>query len=82
MSVNPSKQFLEDLLPYLERLDARIGAVVQLLKEKGMTTDEEFAARVNRADLGSEVRDRGLRVRMEHLFSVAATDNSKGESDQ
>lgn len=60
MNGNPSEQFFEELLPYLEQLDARIGAVVQLLKEKGMITDEEFAARVKRADMGSEVRDRGL----------------------
>lgn len=77
MNGNPSEQFFEELLPYLEQLDARIGAVVQLLKEKGMITDEEFAARVKRADMGSEVRDRGLRVRMEHLFSLAGASNKR-----
>lgn len=72
MNSNPTEQFLEDLLPYLERLDAQIGAVVQVLKEKGMTTDEEFTAKVEQANVASEVRDRGLRVRIEHLFSLAA----------
>lgn len=76
MNTNPAEQFFEDLLPYLERLDAQIGAVVQILKEKGITTDQEFAAKVKNADRGSEVRDRGLRVRMEHLFSLA-NDRSK-----
>lgn len=75
MSGNPSEQFFEDLLPYLERLDAQIGAIVQVLKEKGITTDEEFIAKVKRADVASEVRDRALRVRMERLFLLAAKRN-------
>jgi hypothetical protein len=77
MNGNPARQFFEDLLPYLERLDAQIGAIIRILKEKGMTTDEEFAAKMKRADLASEVRDRGLRARMEHLFSVAGKGNKK-----
>lgn len=72
MNGNPAEQFFEEMLPYLEKLDARLGAVVQLLKDKHITTDQEFAKYVERADLASDVRDRGLRVRMERLFSLAA----------
>jgi hypothetical protein len=72
MNSNPAEQFFEELLPYLETLDAQIGALIQLLKDKGLTTGEEFAEYVEQADLASNVRDRGLRVRMEYLFSVAA----------
>jgi hypothetical protein len=68
---NPTEKFFEDLLPYLERLDAQVGAVIQVLKEKGLTTDDDFAKKVNSADVASEVRNRGLRVRMEYLFSTA-----------
>jgi hypothetical protein len=71
MNNNPAEQFFEEMLPYLERLDAQIGAVIQLLKDKGVTTDAEFARYVEKADLASDVRDRGLRVRMERLFSLA-----------
>ena len=62
----------EEVLPYLETLNAQIGAIVQLLKDKGMTTNEEFAQYVQRADTASNVRERRLRVRMEYLFTRAA----------
>jgi len=68
---NPAEQFFEEMLPYLEKLDAQIGALIQLLKDKKITTNEEFAGYVQKADLASDVRDRGLRVRMEHLFALA-----------
>lgn len=69
--MNPAEQFFEEMLPYLEKLDAQIGAIVQLLKDKGITTGDEFDRYVEKADLASEVRDRGLRVRMERLFALA-----------
>jgi hypothetical protein len=73
MNVDPSEQVFEEILPYLETLDAQIGAIVQLLKDKGMTTtNEEFAQSVQRADMASNVRERKLRVRMEYLFTRAA----------
>ena len=72
MNVDPSEQVFEEILPYLETLDAQIGAIVQLLKDKGMTTNEEFAQCVQQADMASNVRERGLRVRMEYLFTRAA----------
>ncbi len=71
MSINPAEQFLEEMLPYLEKLDAQIGAIIQVLKDKGLTTGEEFSRYVEKADLASNVRDRGLRVRMERLFDLA-----------
>ncbi len=71
MSSHPAEQFFEEMLPYLEKLDAQIGAVIQLLKDKKITNNEEFACYVQNADLASNVRDRGLRVRMEHLFAIA-----------
>lgn len=72
MTTDPSEQVFEELLPYLETLDAQIGAIVQVLKDKGLITSEEFAERVKKADMASDIRERGLRVRMEFLFSSAA----------
>lgn len=71
MNSKPAEEFFEELLPYLEQLDAQIGAVIRLLKDKGVTTGDEFADYVEKADLASNVRDRGLRVRMERLFALA-----------
>ena len=77
MTTDPSEQVFEELLPYLETLDAQIGAIVQVLKDKGLITSEEFAGRVQKADMASEIRERGFRVRMEFLFSSAAKRSMK-----
>ena len=79
MTVSPAEQVFEEILPYLEVLDAQIGGVIQLLKDKGITTTEEFAKYVERADRGSSVREVGFRVRMEYLFSSAAKRSASEE---
>jgi hypothetical protein len=79
MTVSPAEQVFEEILPYLEILDAQIGGVIQLLKDKGITTTEEFAKYVERADRGSNVRQVGFRVRMEYLFSSAAKRSASEE---
>lgn len=77
MNATPAEQVFEELLPYLELLDAEIGAIIQSLKDKGVITNEEFAQYLKRADVASEVRERSLRVRMEYLFASAAKRNAK-----
>lgn len=72
MKSDPAEQVFEEVLPYLEMLDAQIGALIQVLQDKGITSRDEFAGYVQRADLGSNVKERAMRVRMEYLFSNAA----------
>ena len=72
MNSHPAEQVFEEVLPYLETLDAQIGAIIQVLKDRGIMSGEEFAKYVQRADLGSNVKERAMRVRMEYLFSTAA----------
>jgi hypothetical protein len=79
MTVSPAEQMFEEILPYLQLLDAQIGGVIQLLKDKGITTTEEFVKYVERADRGSNVREVGFRVRMEYLFSSAAKRSASEE---
>jgi hypothetical protein len=76
MSISPAEQVFEEILPYLEILDAQIGAIVQLLKDKGITSSKELAQYVERADRASNVREVGFRVRMEYLFSEATKRNT------
>lgn len=71
----PAEQVFEEMLPYLETLDAQIGGIIRLLKDKGITTNAEFAQYVQRGDDAGNVRERGMRVRMEYLFSSAAKRN-------
>ena len=68
----PAQQVFEEMLPYLEALDAQIGGITQLLKDKGITTNAEFAKYAERGDGAANVIERGMRVRMEYLFSSAA----------
>jgi hypothetical protein len=68
----PAEQVFEEMLPYLETLDAQIGGIIRLLKDKGITTDAEFSKYAQRGDDAANVRKRGTRVRMEYLFSCAA----------
>ena len=68
----PAEQVFEEFLPYLETLDAQIGGIVRLLKDKGITTNSEFAKYAERGDDAANVRELGMRVRMEYLFSSAA----------
>ena len=68
----PAEQVFEEMLPYLETLDAQIGGIIQLLKDKRITTNTEFAQYAQRGNDAGKVRERGMRVRMEYLFSSAA----------
>jgi hypothetical protein len=68
----PAEQVFEEMLPYLESLEAQIGGIIQLLKDKGITTNAEFAQYAQRGDDASNVRERSMRARMEYLFSSAA----------
>jgi len=70
--MDPAEQVFEELLPYLETLDSQIGGLIQLLKDKHITTTEELAQYARQAYQASNVKERGLRVRMEYLFSNAA----------
>ena len=71
MKINPAEQAFEEMLPYFATIDAQIGAVVQLLKDKGMTTNEEFARYVQR-DKASYVREARFARKDEILFARAA----------
>lgn len=46
----PAEQVFEEMLPYLETLDAQIGGIIRLLKDKGITTSAEFAKYAQRGD--------------------------------
>jgi hypothetical protein len=68
----PAEQVFEEMLPYLETLDAQIGGIIRLLKDKGITTNAEFSKYAQGGDDAANVRERGWRARMEYLFSCAA----------
>ena len=67
----PAEQVFEEMLPYLETLDAQIGGIIRLLKDKGIATSEEIAKYSLKGDDAANVKERGMRARVEHLFSSA-----------
>ncbi|HVH87893.1 MAG TPA: hypothetical protein VM912_14295, partial [Terriglobales bacterium] len=71
MSENPAQEVLSDLLGYLESMETQTAAVLQLLKDKGIITDEQLAAFLEQAEDASSVKWRAARMRMEHLFAIS-----------
>ena len=77
MDGNPTEQVLIELFPYLEALETRSTAILQLLKDKGVTTDEQFAPYLEQAGNASNVKWLAARVRMKHLLSSSDKDTRK-----
>ena len=65
------KELLDDLLPTLHSGEATSAATLQLLKEKGIVSDEELAPCLEQSANASSVKQRAARVRFERLFAVA-----------
>ncbi len=65
------KEILDTLIPALETLEAQSGAVLQFLEEKNIASQEQLAPYLEQAGNASNVRWRGTRLRLEHLFSSA-----------
>ncbi len=77
MSRNPAEDALNELLPYFEAIDTRNAAIVQLLKDKGIASDQQLAPYLEQAAKASNVKWLAARLRMGRLFSVPET---KGEA--
>jgi len=72
MDANPVEQALKELLPYLEDMETRSQAILQLLRDRERVSDEQLAPYLEQASRISNVKWRAARVRMEHLLSAAS----------
>lgn len=68
MSENPTKEVLQELLHHLEELETQNGAILLLLKDKGIATDEDLGSYIEKAGMASNVKWRAVRARIEHLL--------------
>jgi hypothetical protein len=77
MENDTAKELLDELLPHLEAMETQCAGILQLLKDKGLATDEELAPYLEQAGKASDVRWRAGRLRIERLLSSLTKDAQK-----
>lgn len=81
MSDIPIAQIFDDLFRYLEVLETQNRAILQLLKDRGIIADQQFAPYLEEAAVASDVKWRAARARMEHLFAQTPEPESKNSTE-
>ena len=71
MNENIVQEILHELFSSLESLETQSTAILQLLKEKGLATEQELAGPLEQAGNAANVKWRAAQVRIEHLISGA-----------
>jgi hypothetical protein len=78
---NIVQEILHDLFSSMETLETQNTAILQLLKDKGIATDEELASHLEQAGNASSVRWRGVRVRADYLFASAIKASEQADKE-
>ena len=68
-NVDPIKQLFDDLFTLLEAQETQTIAVMELLREAGIASEEKMKPYLERAGNAASVKWRAARVRMEYLLT-------------
>jgi hypothetical protein len=71
MNENIAQEILHELFSAMEALETQSTAILQFLKDKGIGSEDELAAQMERAGEASNVRWRAVQVRIDYLLSSA-----------
>src|SRR5919204_5889559 len=82
MDTTVAQIVLEEVFPALEALETQNGAILQFLKERGISSDKDLAPILEQAANASSVRWRAARLRANHLLSTAAKTEAPDEKPQ
>ncbi len=77
MDFDALKQIFDELISSLEPLESQNTAILQLLKSKGLATDEELKPFLDQAANTASVRWLGVRVRTDALLTKALASTSE-----
>jgi len=69
VSDNHTREAMEELLDYLEQVETQSGAVLELLRDAGIATDEKLAPYLERSSNATDVKSRAIRARFDFLFT-------------
>jgi len=65
-----AQQFLDELLPVFESLEAQTNAILRFVKDSGMATDQDLAPYLQQAGDAAGVKWRAARLRFSRLLSL------------
>ena len=82
MNEESAQKVFAELFPYFEAVEAQSAAILQLLKEKGLATEEELAPYLEQAAKSSSVRWSAVRARMNYLLARPSTYDRKGAAKE
>jgi hypothetical protein len=77
-----AEQILDELFPALEALETRTNAILQLLKEGGIASEQDLTPYLDQAANASSVRWLATRVRIMYLLSSAANQSDSCETKE
>ena len=72
-----AQKIMDEIFPHLETIETQSAAILELLKDRGIATEQELAPYLEQAGRASNVRWLTTRLRIEHTLSQMKWDLEK-----